>query len=86
MEDLDGNMGYNLNQNSNYSNNYQNFAYSMDKGIPNKSIEESLKEKDEKIKSLQRKLKSYQKKNQLQNQKISSKDNLYIEYNSLNKN
>ena len=63
MEDLDGNIGYNLNQISNYSNNYQNFAYSMDIGKPNKSIEESF-----------------------QNQKISSKDNLYIEYNSLNKN
>ena len=86
MEDLDGNIGYNLNQISNYSNNIQNFAYSMDIGKPNKSIEESLKEKDDKIKSLQRKLKSYQKKNLLQNQKISSKDNLYIEYNSLNKN
>ena len=62
MEDLDGNIGYNLNQISNYSNNYQNFAYSMDIGKPNKSIEESLKEKDDKIKSLQRKVKSYQKK------------------------
>jgi chromosome segregation ATPase len=86
MEDFDPNNIYNSNPMLNYSNNIQNNAYSMDIGKPNKSIEESLKEKDDKIKSLQRKVKSYQKKNQLQNQRISSKDNLYIEYNSLNKN
>ena len=38
MEDLDGNIGYNLNQISNYSNNYKNFDYSMYIGKPNKSI------------------------------------------------
>lgn len=65
--------------------------YSAMPGKVNQSVfdiknEEKIKLQEDQIKHLKRALKAYQKNTQEQNQKLSSQDNLVIEYNSLNKN
>ena len=65
--------------------------YSAMPGRVNQSVfdiknEEKIKFQEDQIKQLKRALKAYQKNTQEQNQKLSSQDNLLIEYNSLNKN
>ena len=65
--------------------------YSAMPGRVNQSVfdiknEEKIKFQEDQIKQLKRALKAYQKNTQEQNQKLSSQDNLLIEYYSLNKN
>ena len=75
----------------NLSGNFDRLNYSAMPGRVNAKIidqqsEEKMKLQEEKVKQLQRKLKAYQKNNLEQNKKLSSQDNLVIEYNSLSKN
>ena len=75
----------------NLSGNFDRLNYSAMPGRVNAKLidqqsEEKMKLQEEKVKQLQRKLKAYQKNNLEQNKKLSSQDNLVIEYNSLSKN
>ena len=75
----------------NLSGNFDRLNYSAMPGRVNAKLidqqsEEKMKLQEEKVKQLQRKLKAYQKNSLEQNKKLSSQDNLVIEYNSLSKN
>ena len=75
----------------NLSGNFDRLNYSampsrVNAKLIDQQSEEKMKLQEEKVKQLQRKLKAYQKNNLEQNKKLSSQDNLVIEYNSLSKN